>query len=68
MKIMLVNWFDEDLHSFYNHDNDGFVFGAYLLDENEDDCLDVQWFKTEADRDDCLQSIEGYCDYDVILK
>jgi hypothetical protein len=45
-----VNWFDEELHLFYGHENDGLTHGIYTFGE-DDDCfpIDVSWFKTEAE-------------------
>jgi hypothetical protein len=51
MKVKKVNWYDEQLHKFYDtkKDNDGFIYGLYSYDG--DNIIDVQWFKSEIDRD-----------------
>ncbi len=51
MKVKKVNWYDEELHKFYDtkKDNDGFIYGLYSYDG--DNIIDVQWFKSEIERD-----------------
>ena len=51
MKVKKVNWYDEELHKFYDtkKDNDGFIYGLYSYDG--DNVIDVQWFKSEIERD-----------------
>ena len=51
MKVKKVNWYDEELHKFYDtkKDNDGFIYGLYGYDG--DNIIDVQWFKSEIERD-----------------
>ncbi len=35
--------------------NDGFIYGLNLIDfEGEGDIIDVQWFKTEEERENCI--------------
>jgi hypothetical protein len=50
-KYIKVNWYDEELDKFYDTDKDnkGLIWGVYYL-ENED-VIDVEWFKTEEERD-----------------
>ena len=43
-----VNWFDEDLQSFYGDDNKQLVHGIYVYDEADVLCH-VEWFKTESE-------------------
>ena len=43
-----VNWFEEELDTTYNDDNDGYIYGIYLYDG--EDVIDVQWYKTEQER------------------
>ena len=53
MKYELVHWQDikKDMKIYEDSDNnDGFVFGVNLLDEDSDEVVDVQWFKTEQER------------------
>lgn len=54
-----VNWFDEELDQFYGDDNQGLVHGLYLYADPEDFPTDVQWFKTEDERDAVLKSLEA---------
>jgi len=57
MKYELVHWQDvkNDMKIYEDSDNnDGFVFGVNLLDENSNEVVDVQWFKTEQARTDAL--------------
>ena len=44
-----VNWYEEELDRFYGHDNKGYVFGIYCYDC--EDIIDVQWYKSEEERD-----------------
>ena len=57
MKYELVHWQDvkNDMKIYEDSDNnDGFVFGVNLLDEDSNEVADVQWFKTEQERADAL--------------
>lgn len=51
-----VNWFDEELHHFYEHDNDGLVYGVYTYGDDEDFPCDVAWFKTETEQQNYLNN------------
>jgi hypothetical protein len=42
-----VNWFDEDLHTYYGDDNNGLIHGIYCYMDEDDFPFDVSWFKTE---------------------
>jgi len=44
-----VNWFDEDLHTFYGDDNQGYTHGVYYYMDEDDFPTDVEWFKTEEE-------------------
>ena len=59
MKVKKVNWYDEELHKFYDtkKDNDGFIYGLYGYDG--DDIIDVQWFKSEIERDQQASKQKG---------
>ena len=59
MKVKKVNWYDEQLHKFYDtkKDNDGFIYGLYSYDG--DNIIDVQWFKSEIDRDQQASEQKG---------
>jgi hypothetical protein len=38
-------------------DNDGYIFGINLIDtEGEGDIMDVQWFKTNKERNDFIKN------------
>ena len=57
MRCELVRWQDvkNDMKIYEDSDNnDGFVFGVNLLDEDSNEVVDVQWFKTEQERADAL--------------
>lgn len=57
MRYELVRWQDvkNDMKIYEDSDNnDGFVFGVNLLDEDSNEVVDVQWFKTEQERADAL--------------
>jgi len=45
-----VNWYEEELDKFYDTDKDnkGYIHGIYTYDE--ENIIDVQWFKTEEER------------------
>tara|TARA_Y100000004_G_scaffold182762_1_gene229844 strand:- start:252 stop:446 length:195 start_codon:yes stop_codon:yes gene_type:complete len=61
MKYELVHWQDvkNDMKIYEDSDNnEGFVFGINVLDEDSDEVVDVQWFKTEQERADVLQENE----------
>ena len=59
MKVKKVNWYDEELHKFYDtkKDNDGFIYGLYGYDG--DNIIDVQWFKSEIERDQQASEQKG---------
>ena len=40
---------EEELDRFYGHNNKGYIFGIYCYDG--EDIIDVQWYKTEEERD-----------------
>lgn len=44
-----VNWLEEGLQDTYGDDNDGHIYGIYLYEGDE--VIDVQWYKTEEERD-----------------
>tara|TARA_R100000781_G_scaffold114152_1_gene84239 strand:+ start:335 stop:538 length:204 start_codon:yes stop_codon:yes gene_type:complete len=44
-----VNWYDEELDKFYGDHNKGLVWGIYSY--IEEDIVEVNWFKTEEERD-----------------
>jgi hypothetical protein len=44
-----VNWYEEELDRFYGHNNKGYIFGIYCYDG--EDIIDVQWYKSEEERD-----------------
>ena len=53
-----VNWYNEELNKFYDTDKDnkGLIWGVYYL-ENED-VIDVEWFKTEDERERAIKNVE----------
>jgi len=52
-----VNWFDEELDSFYGDDNQGLIHGIYVYDCEEDYPYHVEWFKTEEDARKALLTV-----------
>ena len=44
-----VNWHDEELDKFYGDNNKGLVWGIFSY--IEEDIVEVNWFKTEEERD-----------------
>lgn len=58
MIITKVNWHHEDLDNYYGHDNEGFIHGLYLQDhEDQWPALDVQWFRSESERERFLNNL-----------
>lgn len=55
--LKAVNWFDEELSEFYGDDNQGLIYGIYAYDDGEDFPTDVQWFKTESERDANMEAV-----------
>jgi hypothetical protein len=55
IKVKYVTWYEEDLHNFYKHENNGFVWGLYYIDKNEN-VIDIQWFQTKKEREDYLKN------------
>ena len=55
MKVEKKNWYDEELDKFYDteKDNNGFIYGVYGYDR--EDVVDVQWFKTENERNNYIE-------------
>ncbi len=53
MNIKKVNWYDEELDEFYDEDKDnkGYIYGIYLYDNEVENHTEVEWFKTEEERD-----------------
>jgi len=58
-KIERVNWYDEELDKFYDTDKDnkGLIHGVYSYDG--EDIIDVQWFKTEKEREKQIKINRG---------
>ena len=48
--IKFVNWYTEELDKFYNDDNQGYIYGLYYYEDEEDFPTEIEWFKTEEDR------------------
>jgi len=50
-----VNWYEENLHNFYDadKDNNGYIYGIYLYEDIELNPFpeSLEWFKTEEERD-----------------
>jgi hypothetical protein len=53
-----VNWYDEGLQKFYGDNNEGKIFGIYTYDDVEqEDIIDVTWYKSETKRDSELYKL-----------
>jgi hypothetical protein len=57
-KYLAVNWFDEGLDFYYDDDNKGFIYGVYAYEDDE--VIDVSWFKSEVMRDEAIQIAYQY--------
>ena len=57
-KIEKVNWYEEELDKFYKHDNNGLVWGIYYYDDTGSDIIEVEWYKTEKERDETKENKE----------
>ena len=53
-----VNWYEEELARFYGHNNNGYIFGIYCYDG--EDIIDVQWYKSEEEREIELASHKDF--------
>lgn len=53
MIIKKVNWYTEELDDFYDEDkdNNGYIYGIYIYENEDEDHTEVEWFKTEEERD-----------------
>ena len=53
MNIKKVNWYNEELDEFYDEDkdNNGYIYGIYFYDNELENHTEVEWFKTEEERD-----------------
>ena len=53
--IEKVNWYEEDLHNFYDtdKDNNGYIYGIYIYQDIELNPFpeSLEWFKTKTERD-----------------
>tara|TARA_Y100000296_G_scaffold6804_1_gene8200 strand:+ start:613 stop:798 length:186 start_codon:yes stop_codon:yes gene_type:complete len=48
--IAKTHWNDEGLHKFYGHNNNGLIWGINYLDEDLDQTVECEWFKTRQER------------------
>jgi len=48
--ITKTHWNDEGLHKFYGHNNNGLIWGINYIDEDLDQTVDCEWFKTRQQR------------------
>ena len=48
--IAKTHWNDEGLHKFYGHNNNGLIWGINYIDEDLDQTVDCEWFKTRQER------------------
>ena len=59
MRYRAVNWIDEGYCETYGDDNNGFIYGVYVYDDEDDFPLDVSWFKDEDTRDLAIKESEA---------
>jgi len=65
-----VDWFGEDLHTLYGHDNEGFVYGFYTYSDEHEGASGSrenieQW---ESDRAEVERGIEALDEIDFMLQ
>lgn len=61
-EIELVHWetIRRDCKYPINDNNDGYVYGINLIDiDGEGDILEVQWFKTEQERQEFINQLNN---------
>jgi hypothetical protein len=57
--IAKTHWNDEGLHKFYRHNNNGLIWGINYIDEDLDQTVDCEWFKTRQQRNQKFKKIKG---------
>ena len=50
LRVEVVNWSDIKADMKYADDNNGYIYGIYSLDDEGWDIIDVQWYKSEEER------------------
>jgi len=67
INMLKANWQDEELDIYYRKngypksvwkDNEGMPFGIYYYSDDFADIQDVEWFKTEQERDQAFKESE----------
>ena len=57
--IAKTHWNDEGLHKFYGHNNNGLIWGINYIDEDLDQTVECEWFKTRQQRNQKYKKIKG---------
>ena len=65
VKYIKLNWYEEELHKFYttDKDNNGYIHGIALYEKDDiylEEMIDIQWYKTEQERDKELKEVSYY--------
>ena len=50
MSIVKTHWNDEGLHKTYGNNNDGLIWGINYIDDDLDETVECEWFKTRQER------------------
>ena len=65
LKYIKLNWYEEELHKFYttDKDNNGYIHGIALYEKDYiylEEMIDIQWYKTEQERNKELKEVSYY--------
>ena len=65
LKYLKLIWYEEELHKFYktNKDNNGYIHGIALYEKDDiylEEMIDIQWYKTEQERNKELKEVSYY--------
>ena len=50
IEVNKIHWKEQELHKYYGHNNQGFVFGIEFQDDQDN--YECKWFKTEKERNE----------------
>ena len=59
--VELVDWnkFKYDIKADETDDNDGCIYGLFHTDKESGDTYEVEWFKTEEERDQTIKELNA---------